>query len=70
MINEVLYMQIRLFQEYCLKHKVSSESANTIFNKYKIWKYIEDCYDTLHLSGDDSALYDIDKILKLHGVQL
>ena len=48
MINEVLFMEMRLIQQFCKKHQCLSKDANALFNKYGIWKYIEECYDTLY----------------------
>ncbi|MCR4721915.1 MAG: DUF3791 domain-containing protein [Lachnospiraceae bacterium] len=51
MINEVLFMEARIFSDYCnLKH-LSATKANAIFNKCGIWDYIEACYDTLHMNA-------------------
>lgn len=48
MINEVLFMEMRLIQQFCKKHQCLSKDANALFNKYGIWKYIEECYDALY----------------------
>ena len=56
MINEVLYMESRLLQQVCSKYKVSSSKANRHIKDCGIWEYIEDCYDTLHMSGDESVM--------------
>ena len=39
----------------------------TIFNKFDIWKYLEECYDTLHMNGDDYILNDIEEIIVSRG---
>ena len=70
MISEVLYMQIRLFQQFCERNKMSSVAANKLFKECAIWKYIEDCYDTLHMSGDEYILGDIQQIIAAKGVKL
>lgn len=70
MLNETLYMQTRLFRLFCNQNKIESKRANDLFLKYKIWDYIDKCYGLLHLSSDESALDDIDKILSRNGVVL
>lgn len=70
MINETLYMEIRLLQQFCLKYNISSVQANRIFNDCNIWQYIEECYDMLHLSGDEYILNDINQIISAKGVIL
>ena len=63
MINEVLYMEIRLIREFCKRHLVSMGVANKIFKENQIWSYIEDCYESLHTSGDEYILDDIEAML-------
>ncbi|MBQ6479843.1 MAG: DUF3791 domain-containing protein [Anaerolineaceae bacterium] len=70
MINEILYMEIRIFREFCNRYHLSSESANNIFKKYKIWNYIESCYELLHINGDDYIMNDIEKLLEKQSVIL
>lgn len=70
MIDEVLFMEMRLFSDFCKNNKISAKEANRIFNQYRIWEYIESCYDSLHLNGDDVVLNDIDMILNRNGVSV
>ena len=70
MINEVLYMELRLLQQFCQNHNYLSKDANALFNRYGIWEYIEDCYDTLHMNGDEYILNDINEILTAQGAVL
>lgn len=70
LINEVLYMQVRLFSMFCDEYQIDSKRANKIFNANKIWEYIDKCYGLLHLSGDEMAMDDITHILINNGVQL
>lgn len=63
MINEVLYMEVRLIREFCKKHRVSMGVANKIFQENQIWSYVEDCYEALHTSGDEYILNDIEAML-------
>ena len=70
MINEVLYMEMRIFREFCSRFAYSSVNANKIFNTHKIWDYIESCYDLFHTCGDEYILNDIIGVLKREGVAL
>lgn len=70
MINEILYMQMRLFQQFCNQNNISSIKANQIFKDCSIWNYIEECYDTLHMNGDEYILNDINRIIEGKGVRL
>ena len=67
MIDEVLYMEIRVFSQYCEKMHMEPRDANRLFNLYHIWDYIESCYDNLHLSGDDCVIEDIQAIIDQQG---
>ena len=70
MINEVLYMEIRLVGAFSEKYKLTRAAVNEIFSKYKIWQYIESCYEVFHLNGDEYNLEDISEYLKGKGVVL
>ena len=70
MINEVLYMEIRLVGAFSEKYKLTMAAVNEIFSKYKIWQYIESCYEVFHLNGDKYNLDDISEYLKGKGVVL
>ncbi len=70
LINEILYMQMRLFHMFCDKYQMTARYANELFIKNKIWEYIDKCYDLLHLSGDEVAMDDIIHILNKNGVKL
>lgn len=70
LLNEKLYMQLRLFRMFCERYHISSKEANAIFNANHIWEYVEKCYGLLHLNGDDAAMEDITHILAQNGVLL
>ena len=69
-IDEKLYMAIRLFRLFCEKYKVNAERGNNLFNSYEIWDYIDRAYDYLHLNGDESAVDDISEIMINRGALL
>ena len=70
MIDEKLYMEIRLFREFCTKFGFSASGTNELFKKHKIWQYIEDCYEIFHTCGDEYILDDIVSVLRKKGVAL
>jgi hypothetical protein len=70
MIDEVLYMEARLFSAFRQKYDISPIQANRLFEDYHIWDYIEECYGALHTSGDEYILDDIASMLEGQGVQL
>lgn len=70
MLNELIFFETRIFRMFCEKLRVSPVDANKLFEKYGIWKYIEDTYDMLKLNGDEYAVNDIWEILKVKGIKL
>ena len=70
MLNELIFFEARIFRMFCEKLQVSPVDANKLFEKYGIWKYIEDTYDMLKLNGDECAINDIWEILKVKGIKL
>ena len=70
MLDEVLFMEARLFAEYLKKFNIKPKDANRIFESYGIWKYIEECYDVLHMNGDEYILNDIEFIIRRTGASL
>lgn len=70
MLNELIFFEARIFRMFCEKLQVSPVDANKLFEKYGIWKYIEDTYDMLKLNGDECAVNDIGEILKVKGIKL
>lgn len=70
MLNELIFFEARIFRMFCEKLQVSPVNANKLFEKYGIWKYIEDTYDMLKLNGDECAVNDIWEILKVKGIKL
>lgn len=59
MLDEVLYMQIRLFRMFQNRTGLSSKDANRVFDEGGVWDFIASCYDVLHLSSDEVALDDV-----------
>lgn len=70
MLNELIFFEARIFRMFCEKLQVSPVDANKLFEKYGIWKYIEDTYDMLKLNGNECAVNDIWEILKVKGIKL
>ena len=68
MVDEVLFMEIRVFREFLNRFKMKVKDAYDLFDANDIWGYIENCYDVLHMSGDECVLDDIQQILRKNGV--
>lgn len=70
MLDEMLFMQMRLFRMYRERAGISARACNALFEKFGIWDFIADCYDYLHLEGDEAILGDIDARLRREGASL
>lgn len=70
MINEVLFFQTRIFRMFCSEINISPSEGDALFNKYDIWRYLEDAYDLLHLNSDEYALNEVLEVLKAKGANL
>ncbi|MBR3317977.1 MAG: DUF3791 domain-containing protein [Atopobiaceae bacterium] len=68
MLDEVLYMQVRLFRMFREHTGLSSVASNEVFNKGGVWDFIASCYDYLHLGSDGAALDDVLARLEYLGV--
>lgn len=67
MLDEVLFMQVRLFRMFLEQAHIAPSEAEAVFSEQGIWAFIEDCYDALHLGSDECALADITQKLALQG---
>ncbi len=68
--DDLFLIQIRLFRLAQDRWNIDEEKCSDIFNKYKIYDYIETCYDFFHIQGDEANLADIELYLKNNGVKI
>ena len=54
--DDLFLIQIRLFRLAQSKWDLDEKSCSDIFNKYKIYDYIETCYEFFHVQGDEALL--------------
>jgi len=67
---DITDMQCWVFRMAQKKWKLSARECADIFKKYDILRFIEECYDTLHLSGYQTALEEVEEILASNGVTM
>ena len=70
MLDEVAFMQARLFRMFVERTGISPVVANEIWESNDIWGFIGRCYDSLHLGSDLLALDDVFAKLSHQGVTL
>lgn len=68
--DDLFLLQVRLFRLAQTKWNVDSKKCSEIFNEYKIYDYIETCYEFFHIQGDEENFNDINNYLKNNGVEL
>lgn len=68
MIDEVLYMQVRIFRMFCERTSIDPQVANRLFLQAGVWRYIAECFDILHLGGDELVYEDVLRMLRRQGV--
>jgi hypothetical protein len=65
-INNELYLQVRIANEYKRRHNLSSEQFLQLDRKYDILHILETGYEPFHLTGDEGILDEIDTIVAGH----
>lgn len=68
MLDEVIYMQVRLFRMFRERTGLTAREANRIFEKGGVWDFVASNFGILHLSGDEAALNDVFNRLSFVGV--
>ena len=68
--DDLFLIQIRLFRLAQSKWNLDEEKCSELFNKYKIYDYIETCYEFFQVQGDDANLNDIENYLKNNGAKI
>ena len=70
MIDEILFMETRLLRQFGERFHIDHIKTNDLFNQYKIWDYLERCYDYFHTCGDEYILDDIFEVSQAKGAAI
>ena len=62
-MDKILLFKIFCLENYKIFHNLSGKTAFDIFNKYRLFDYITDHYDTLHSFGLIYLVNDIDEFI-------
>ena len=68
--KEMNILKCWLFRNAEVKWKKSPEYVNELFAKLKIYDYVEESYELLHVSSYESALNEVEAIAKANGVDV
>ena len=66
--SEIIFMQVRLLRIASEEWDISIQRTAVLFEKYNIFKFIEDCYDVFHMEGDYAVFDEIKTLLRNKGV--
>lgn len=69
-MTDIHHMQVWIFRKAQVKWNVSPQKCVQLFKKHEIFKYISECYELLHVSSYDSALAEVEEILRANGEQI
>lgn len=69
-IDQLLFMQVRILRLAAEEWETTVQKASEIFDRYGIYKYIEECYDVFHMEGDYAVLDEIRTYLRCKGVDI
>lgn len=64
MDEDVDFLKCHIFRLSQKKWGLTKEACLDIYKKNKIFKYIEDNYEFIHMQGLDTSVSDIEKIIK------
>ena len=67
LINEIIFMQIRIVRLFCERYALNVNAINKLFIDNKIYELIEDCYDSYHCGSDEIVYSDVRDILVKNG---
>lgn len=67
---EIVFMQARLLRLASEEWNMSIQKVNTLFDKYSILEFIEECYDVFHMEGDYAVFDEIKTVLRNKGVDV
>lgn len=59
-MSENLKFKTFCFENYKAEKNISGETALELFQKHKVFEYLDDFYDVLHTTGHRYIINDID----------
>ncbi|MCM1284496.1 MAG: DUF3791 domain-containing protein [Muribaculaceae bacterium] len=68
--TEIVFMQVRLLRLAAEEWRMPIQKANMVFDRYRIYNFIEDCYGVFHMEGDYAVLDEIHTLLRNKGVNV
>lgn len=69
-MNEITFMQVRLVRMAVFKWQKTTCECAAVFEKYRIYEYIEELYDLFHIQGDETNFSEIESYLETQGFRI
>jgi len=63
-VNQVLFLQIEIANEYMKRYNISIDEFNELDDKYAILEFIEAGYEPFHLTGNEGIIEEINEYIK------
>lgn len=68
--EQILYMQARLSRVAAERLHKTLAQVMTLFTRYGVLEYIEDCFELFHVQGDEANFEDIEHYLHTKGAAI
>ena len=65
--DDIFMLQVRLYRMLQTRKELTAEECNKIFDKYKLFEYIELCYEIYRVQGDEANYNDVVGYLEVQG---
>lgn len=70
MDKDIQEMKCFVFRIAQKRWNISPQKCAEIFDQCKVYDFIQECYDILHLSGYECVVNDIENIMRTQGITI
>ena len=64
-MSKIIEFKIFCLENYKFVNKLTGSEAVDLFNKYKVFDYLQSCYDVLHTLGVQYLIDDITEYIRI-----
>ena len=65
-MSKTLRFKAFCFEMYKAEKGMTGSMTQELFEKYKVFEYLDECYDVLHSTGHRYIINDIDLYIEAH----
>ena len=51
-------------EQYKMAKNLTGKQLSELFSRYRVWEYIDTCYEALHTTGTNYIIEDIDQYIE------